>query len=565
MRRILTLLFAALLFAGSAFAAPQGEYKAFAYTQPLGCIGLTTEYGGIPDCYDYNQSGARYEWSQTLRQYVPAPSPALTVSKLPTCTDSFAKNAIAVVSDSSNPCVAGNALIGNGSFVCPVFCNGTAWSILGAAGAGSSGVVAVSGGTGINITGTASSPVVNLTTPVAVANGGTGCSSPVTVGTLPGSPAQGMICTITDSTKTCIDGSTVTGGGSNICAVFYNGTAWQMIGTVAGSATGTVTSVALTMPTGFSVAGSPVTSTGTLAVTLSTENKNTVLAGPTDGSAATPGFRLLGAYDVPGQVVNIANASVTGTTLNKLVKLTGAPSTVVINNTADTSGAIGICIQDCGTTGTAAIQQNGATPCVFDGGTTAGDYVQISSTVNGDCHDAGATYPTSGGEVLGTVTTTNASGGTYNLNLFTPDVVQVNGNGKVQCATLPSLTGDVSNSGCATTVNGVQGNSLIPHRVTTAGATLSVNLSTSLNQFITLHDTITLSFSGAPADGNIVRFKLTQSNGGSHTVTWPASVQWPGAVPPTLTTTNGQADFVQCLYDGTTTNYNCTAVVNFTP
>jgi hypothetical protein len=141
------------------------------------------------------------------------------------------------------------------------------------------------------------------------------------------------------------------------------------------------------------------------------------------------------------------------------------------------------------------------------------------------------------------------------------------GSSGIACSVLPALTGDTTSSAgsCATTTSAVQGNSLVPHRVTTSGATLSVSLATSLNQYITLHDTITLTFSAAPADGNVVRFKLTQNNGGSHTVTWPASVKWSGGTAPTLTTTDGQADFAQCLYDGTTTNYMCSSVLNFTP
>lgn len=62
---------------------------------------------------------------------------------------------------------------------------------------------------------------------------------------------------------------------------------------------GTVTSVGLTMPSIFSVAGSPVTSSGTLAVTLATESANTVFAGPTTGAAAVPTFRSLVAADIP--------------------------------------------------------------------------------------------------------------------------------------------------------------------------------------------------------------------------------------------------------------------------
>lgn len=78
----------------------------------------------------------------------------------------------------------------------------------------------------------------------------------------------------------------------------------QDIGTfsIAGGApgTGTVTSVGLTMPAEFAVAGSPVTTAGVLGVTKANENANTFWAGPTSGSPAQPTFRAITTTDLPG-------------------------------------------------------------------------------------------------------------------------------------------------------------------------------------------------------------------------------------------------------------------------
>jgi len=63
--------------------------------------------------------------------------------------------------------------------------------------------------------------------------------------------------------------------------------------------TGTVTSVAISLPGIFSVTGSPVTSSGTLSATLATQTANYVWAGPTTGAATTPTFRALVAGDIP--------------------------------------------------------------------------------------------------------------------------------------------------------------------------------------------------------------------------------------------------------------------------
>ncbi len=80
-------------------------------------------------------------------------------------------------------------------------------------------------------------------------------------------------------------------------------------------ASGTVTSVGLTMPSAvFDVANSPVTGSGTLAVTLDTQTANYVWAGPTTGSAAAPTFRALVAADIPAPAALTASVLTLGTT-----------------------------------------------------------------------------------------------------------------------------------------------------------------------------------------------------------------------------------------------------------
>lgn len=65
-----------------------------------------------------------------------------------------------------------------------------------------------------------------------------------------------------------------------------------------GAGSGTVTSVGLSAPAIFSVTGSPVTSSGTLALGLASQTANQFLAAP-DGSNGTPAFRAMVADDVP--------------------------------------------------------------------------------------------------------------------------------------------------------------------------------------------------------------------------------------------------------------------------
>lgn len=63
--------------------------------------------------------------------------------------------------------------------------------------------------------------------------------------------------------------------------------------------TGTVTSIGLSLPNIFSVSGSPVTSSGTLSASLTTQAANYVWAGPETGANAGPTFRALVAADIP--------------------------------------------------------------------------------------------------------------------------------------------------------------------------------------------------------------------------------------------------------------------------
>lgn len=77
------------------------------------------------------------------------------------------------------------------------------------------------------------------------------------------------------------------------------------------STSGTVTSVAQTVPAEFAIAGSPITSSGTLAITKATQTANTVWAGPTSGSAAQPAFRALVGADLPALTWNQQTGSYT--------------------------------------------------------------------------------------------------------------------------------------------------------------------------------------------------------------------------------------------------------------
>src|SRR5215472_1056265 len=106
---------------------------------------------------------------------------------------------------------------------------------------------------------------------------------------------------------------------------------------------GSVTSVALAAPAVlFTVRGSPVTSSGTLTLSLVPVAQNLVFAGPTSGSA-TPTFRALAAGDIPdlsgtyqpldGDLISLAAATGTNTIYYRSTASTWSPVTIGANLT----------------------------------------------------------------------------------------------------------------------------------------------------------------------------------------------------------------------------------------
>lgn len=98
------------------------------------------------------------------------------------------------------------------------------------------------------------------------------------------------------------------------------------------SGSGNVSSVGLALPASImSVSGSPVTTSGTLTGSLTTQTANTVWAGPTTGAPATPTFRALVAADLP---IGLGTVSSVGLSLPTEFTVSGSPVTTAGTLTA---------------------------------------------------------------------------------------------------------------------------------------------------------------------------------------------------------------------------------------
>jgi hypothetical protein len=148
---------------------------------------------------------------------------------------------------------------------------------------------------------------------------------------------QGLACSVIGvSSNADGDAASIQATTNNrVLARVSNALTWTQITPAMISATGTpssttvfrgdgtwatyVSSVGLSLPSIFSVSGSPVTGSGTLTATLATQSANFVWAGPASGSAAAPTFRALVIADMPATLERMVSAQ--------------APAADTINNT----------------------------------------------------------------------------------------------------------------------------------------------------------------------------------------------------------------------------------------
>jgi hypothetical protein len=347
---------------------------------------------------------------------------------------------------------------------------------------------------------------------------------------------------------------------------------------------GTVTSVALTTPAWLSVSGSPVTTSGTLAVTATTgQTANQFLATP-NGSTGAVALRAIAAADVPtlNQNTSGSAASFTGslsgdvsgtqsaTSVNKINGVSlGGLATGILKNTTST-GVPSIAVAgdfptlNQNTTGTA--NNVTGTVAIANGGTgqtaktAAFDALQPMSTL-GDVVYGGASG--TGTRLAGNTTSTKnflVQTGTGSVSaapawgtIAAADVPTLNQNTSGTAAGL-STTLAIGSGGTGQTTANAALNALLPSQGSANGKFLTSNGTDSSWATVTAAASTTVkskttTYTILSSDGVI----LCSASGGAFTVTLPTAVGQTSMIKIQKTDTTFNAVTV-----GTTSSENIT-------
>jgi hypothetical protein len=256
----------------------------------------------------------------------------------------------------------------------------------------------------------------------------------------------------------------------------------------------------------------------------------------------TPQINGIGMANGPGTYY-VAGSGGTAVAGSLASLINGSAGNLIITPAGATGGIIGI-VTAVGA-GSDTVQQSGNINCPFDGAATAPDYVQASATTAGDCHDAGASYPTSG-QVLGRVLDNIGSAGTTLINLFGPEI---HGGGGTICASTTDTIVDGN-----TTATQVLTTCPLPNgSLNAAGKSFRLTASVGINLGGSYTSSVSFGMGTSSSLGNYNTILLQSSSADAWTM---------GTSIICTVVTSGSSGVLTCMQNSSTTNTGGSPVID---
>ncbi len=350
---------------------------------------------------------------------------------------------------------------------------------------GTGNVASVTGGTGITITGSTANPIVNLTVPVSIADGGTNATSMTN--------ANGVVYydgTLLNTTAVGIAGQILTSRGPGLSPIFVTGSGGSGISDIDGN-TGSISGSMVTIEGGNNITTSGDGST-TMTVSVSGTTNHAVQIGNSTGSLSSVAVGatntvLLGNTGADPSFGTVPNAALTNSsiTLNSGTGISVTGSPVSLGGSATINLSTPVSIANGGTNATSMTNTDGVV--YYDG-------TKLNTTTVG---------------TAGQLLTSNGTGNAPTFQTLATSIETINGN-----------TGSIS--GSTVTIEG--GNNIT---TSGSGSTMTVSVSGTTNHAVQIGNstgslssvavgatnTVLLGNTGAdPSFGTVPNAALTNSS-----------------------------------------------------
>jgi hypothetical protein len=153
--------------------------------------------------------------------------------------------------------------------------------------------------------------------------------------------------------------------------------------------------------------------------------------------------------------------------------------------------------------------------------------------------------------------TVSAEDGVGNVGITMPrsNIVGETHSGNVTITGDVTLTGALSNTGDASVTGEFIADSLNETYSALSGTSVTIDCEAGNFFALTTSGNTTFTFSNPPTSGTAYSFTLKLTAGGTHTITYPASVDWAGGTAPDAPASTETDLLAFTTYDGGTTWY----------